>query len=106
MMIAVFFKLMAGHYLMDFGLQNDFIAKFKSPGSAPFWIHVMIAHCMMQAIPVYFVTGNVGLAELEFVAHFFIDYNKCRGRLSFNHDQALHVVCKLVWALCATAGTV
>lgn len=37
--------LICGHYLADFGLQNDFTAKFKAPGSAPFWLHVMVSHC-------------------------------------------------------------
>lgn len=89
--------LIFAHYLGDFGLQNDFIAKFKSPGSAPFWFHVMIGHCAIQAGGVLLVTRNPNLAVAEFVAHFTIDYFKCKGKLSFNSDQALHIFCKLIW---------
>lgn len=89
--------LLFGHYLADFGLQNDFIAKFKFPGSAPFWGHVMVAHCSMQALAVMIVTNNPYLGIAEFFAHFSIDYNKCVGRLTFNQDQALHIACKLIY---------
>lgn len=89
--------MVCGHYLADFGLQNEFIAKFKVPGSAPFWFHVLIAHCAIQAIPVLLVTGNAGLGIAEFVAHFLIDFTKGKGKLSFNQDQLLHIVCKLIW---------
>lgn len=89
--------LIFAHYLCDFGLQNDFIAKFKVPGSAPFWYHVMMAHCAMQALGVMVVTHNSKLALAEFATHFAIDYFKCLKKLSFNQDQALHLICKLIW---------
>lgn len=89
--------LLCGHYLADFGLQNDFTAKFKAPGSAPFWFHVLISHCAIQALPVLLITGMWQLAVAEFVSHFAIDFLKCKGILSFNEDQALHIFCKLVW---------
>jgi hypothetical protein len=95
-MISLFY-LLCGHYLADFGLQNEFTAKFKVPGSAPFWFHVMISHCALQAIPVLWVTGIWYLGLAEFGSHFAIDYLKCSGKLSFNQDQALHVFCKLIW---------
>lgn len=87
------------HYLADFGLQNDFIAKFKAPKSAPFWWHVMTGHCAIHALGVLVATGSHAMAVCEFVAHFSIDCLKCTGRLSFNQDQALHIVCKFVWFL-------
>lgn len=92
-----FLLLIFAHYLCDFGLQNDFIAKFKVPKSAGFWVHVMVAHCSMQALGVLLVTKNPYLALAEFVSHFIIDYAKCTQKLTFNQDQALHLFCKCVW---------
>lgn len=92
--------LIFGHYLADFGFQNDFTAKFKAPGSAPFWVHVMVSHCAMQALSVLLVTNRWELAVAEFACHFVIDCNKCRGNLSFNQDQALHLMCRFAyWGL-------
>jgi hypothetical protein len=38
-----------------------------------------------------------GLGVAEWIAHWLIDWAKCRWRLSLAQDQALHIVCKLVW---------
>lgn len=89
--------LICGHYLADFGLQNDFTAKFKAPGSAPFWLHVMVSHCAIQALPVLLITGMWQLALAEFVAHFCIDSLKCMGHIGFTTDQVAHLACKVCW---------
>jgi hypothetical protein len=96
--MKILISLIGAHYLADFGLQNDFIAKFKVPGSAPFWIHVLSAHSAIQGLFVLLVTQSPHLAIAEFIAHFTIDYFKGKGKLSFNQDQFLHIGCKLVWA--------
>lgn len=93
------FLLIIGHYIADFGLQNEFTAKFKVPGSAPFWFHILVSHCAIQALPVLLITQRWELALAEFVCHFAIDYNKCKGRLSFTQDQVLHLACKVCWWL-------
>lgn len=92
-----FMLLIFTHYFCDFGLQNDFIAKFKVPKSADFWFHVMVAHCSMQALGVLLITKSPTIAALEFVTHFAIDYAKCSKKLSFNQDQILHLICKVIW---------
>jgi hypothetical protein len=89
--------LVCGHYLGDYGLQNDFIAKFKVPGSAPFWFHVMIGHCAIHGGIVALVTQNPYLGLAEFVCHFSLDYAKCKGKISMDTDQAGHLLCKIVW---------
>ncbi len=89
--------LLCSHYLADFGLQNDFTAKFKAPGSAPFWYHVMISHCAIQALPVLLITGMWQLALAEFLIHGITDISKCKGYLSFNEDQVIHILCKFMW---------
>lgn len=95
-----FIWLIVGHYLGDFVLQNDYVAKNKAPGNAN-WIHCMIAHCAIQAGTVYFFTASPILGGLEFAIHFVVDVLKCGGHLSFNMDQAIHITCRIVWALIA-----
>lgn len=93
----VIFTLIVGHYVGDFALQSDYIARAKSPGQAN-WIHPMIAHCVIQAGTVYYATGSTTLASFEFSSHFVIDLFKCQGHLSYTTDQLLHLFCRVAWA--------
>jgi len=61
------------------------------------WYQCLMAHALIQAGGVALVTGSVLLGGLEAIAHFGIDYLKCRGAFSYNIDQALHVACKVAW---------
>lgn len=99
--------LIWAHLLLDYALQGDFMSKAKNhvspiPG-VPFQT-VMASHAFLQAGPVYFATGSLVCAAFEFLAHGLIDVAKCRGRLSFNADQGLHLICKLCWVVLAGAG--
>lgn len=90
--------LLAAHALCDYPLQGDFLSKAKNrsnplPG-VPWW-QALSAHAAIHSGAVLLLTGSAPLACIEFCAHFFIDDQKCAGRLSFNADQALHVACKL-----------
>ena len=101
-----FLWMLVAHALCDYPLQGDFLARAKNrnqpiPGVP--WQQALAAHALIQAGAVAFVTGNVWLGALEFVAHLLIDWAKCDGRLSFNTDQALHVACKIAWALMLVA---
>lgn len=93
------FLLLAYHYVADFSLQGDWMARNKMPGRGafPYWFHVMLAHCMIQALGVYLATNSVGLALGELAAHLVIDYSKCRNWIDFNVDQLLHILCKIAW---------
>lgn len=89
-----------GHAVADYPLQGDFLAKAKSrvapiPGVP--WYQALAAHSAIHAGFVGIITGSFSLAAAEFVAHFIIDDQKCQGRLSYNADQALHLLCKLAW---------
>lgn len=96
-----------GHYICDFTLQSDFMAKFKMPylWSDKFnknvrnamWFHVMSAHCATHALAVYLVSNSFLFSVLEFIAHFVIDTAKVNGKLGFKADQFLHLFCKVVW---------
>jgi len=96
------FLLLCGHALCDYPLQGDFLARGKNhkapiPG-VPFY-HCLVAHALIHAGMVYLVTGSLWLGIAEFVLHAATDYAKCDGRLTFNQDQAVHVACKLLWAV-------
>jgi hypothetical protein len=89
------------HFLVDYPLQGDFLAKgknFNTPIPGVPWYWCMSAHCAIQAGAVWLITGSWILALFEFTAHFAIDSFKCDGALSFTADQVLHLSCKIFWA--------
>lgn len=98
------FWLLFGHAIADYPLQGDFLARAKNrylpiPGVP--WYQAMLAHTIIHAGVVVMITGQPALGAAEFAAHFVIDDLKCSGKIGFNWDQALHVVCKVVWVLLA-----
>lgn len=98
--------LLFAHALADYPLQGDFLSKAKNR-TAPIvgvpWWQALTAHAVIQAGFVGVITGSIGLAFAEFVAHWLIDDLKCRNRIGFNTDQALHIGCKVAWCLIAFA---
>lgn len=102
--MELLFLLICGHALCDYPLQGDFLAKGKNhkapiPG-IPFY-HCLGAHALIHGGMVTLLTGSLWLGVAETVLHTIIDYSKCDGRIGFNTDQALHITCKIVWALAA-----
>lgn len=94
--------LVAGHALADYPLQGDFLARAKNrtmpfPG-VPWW-QALAAHCSIHGAFVAFITGQAWLFVAEFYLHWVTDDAKCRGKLSFNQDQAIHIACKVWWWL-------
>lgn len=105
-MISTLFWLIVLHAICDYPLQGDFLAKAKNraaPISGVPWWQALGAHAAIHAGAVMLITGVIWLALLEFLAHCLIDDAKCRGRLSFNQDQGLHLACKVAWAALAVA---
>lgn len=102
-MIALY--LLGWHAIADYPLQGDFLAKAKNH-TAPIpgidWWIALLNHSAIHAVGVAFITGSVPLACAEFVLHSVTDWLKCDGRISFRVDQAVHVGCKLIWALMVT----
>lgn len=99
-MILLFFKLLIGHFICDYSLQNDFVAKAKNhrnpiPG-IPFW-QVLAAHAAMHGGMVWYLTDSPICGAVEFILHAAIDAAKCEGLIGFNTDQALHALCKAVY---------
>ena len=103
---TLFYALMIAHFICDYPLQGDFLSKAKNPlapiAGVPWW-QAMGAHSFIHGGAVALVTQNIWLGLLETAIHFAIDTAKCRGHLTFNQDQALHIVCKfmivLIWGM-------
>ena len=98
--------LIVGHALADYPLQGDFLARAKNrtapiPG-VPWW-QALTAHAVIHAGTVGVITGSIGLGLVELALHWLTDDLKCRGRISFNTDQAIHIACKVAYAAIATA---
>lgn len=98
--------LVAAHFLADYPLQGEFIAKAKNranpiPG-VPFW-HPLTAHAVIHGAAVGIITGSAFLGIAEAAIHWLTDDAKCRGRISYNIDQAIHIACKVMWAAIAIA---
>lgn len=87
--------LLAVHWLCDYPLQGQFLSDAKSTG--PLRLYHVVAHAGIQGAGVMFVTGNIYLGVGEWACHAIIDNAKAAGKISFAHDQALHIACKAVW---------
>ncbi len=105
--ILVFGVLIFFHFLADYPLQGDFLAKAKNR-NAPIphipWQQALFAHAFIHAGFVFLATGSIIAFIGELVIHAVTDDMKCRGELTFNQDQAIHFGCKALWALLVVFG--
>lgn len=108
MIVEVFLLLCCAHFVADYPLQGDFLAKAKnhtSPMPGVPWYQALAAHSGIHAGAVLLITGSAWLAVAEFVVHCLTDHAKCSGKIGYNADQAIHIGCKVVWvALWAMAA--
>lgn len=104
MIISLFSALLVGHAIADYPLQGDFLSRAKNrfnpiPGVP--WYQAMAAHSIIHGgivgLICQLVAGLWWIGILEAIAHFIIDDRKCAGKLTYNQDQALHVLCKILW---------
>lgn len=93
--LTIALMLIAAHWLLDYPLQGEFLANAKRLG--PLRVYHLIAHAGLQGAGVAVVTGNIWLGLLEWLAHAIIDEAKVRGKTTLAQDQALHMVCKVLW---------
>lgn len=96
-LITLFILMLAGHWLADYPLQGDFLAKAKQSG--PLRVYHLIAHAGIHAGAVLLITSSVVLALIEWVAHTMIDELKVRNKITFAQDQALHIAFKVLYVL-------
>lgn len=98
--------LVGAHCLLDFAGQGDFMSKAKNP-AAPIpgvpWATVLASHAAIHGAAVAIITGVWWLFIAEASIHFLTDDAKCRGKLTFNQDQAIHLGCKVAWWVIALA---
>jgi hypothetical protein len=110
-MLHLLFLLLVAHALVDFPLQNQFMAIGKSPAAGAYlgvpWYILLAAHAVLHGGAVYavlLVTGAPShlvllLALTEIVLHGAIDYAKSLGAFGIVVDQLAHVHCKLLYVL-------
>lgn len=101
-MIELFALLLFAHLLFDYPLQGDWLARAKNrhdPIPHVPWYQAMFAHTAMHGMAVWIITGIPLLGLAEMAIHWITDDLKLQGELTFNQDQAIHIVCKAVWAV-------
>lgn len=94
--------LIAAHFVADYPLQGDFLAKAKFDGPLRVW-H-LFGHSAIHGGAVLLVTGSLLLGLMETFAHMAIDEAKVRGWTSFEQDQVFHIACKSAWIALIAAG--
>lgn len=105
--MKTFLAMIAAHAVADYPLQGDFLAKAKNrtapmPG-VPWW-QALGAHAIIHGGAVGIITRSPALGVAEAIVHAVTDDLKCRGKLTYNQDQVIHVACKALWAILATIG--
>ncbi len=107
-LLSIFLLLLAAHALADYPLQGDWLSKAKNhtlalvPGET-IWPGALASHAAIHGAAVGIITGSVWLGLAEAVIHAGIDHTKCSGGISYNVDQALHVICKVAWVVILAA---
>lgn len=104
-MIHTLFALVALHFLCDFPLQGDFLARGKNhvfPIVGVPWPVCLVAHAFIQAAGVALILP-LPYALAEFVCHLAIDWCKSEGLLGsgetgFYVDQSAHIALRVSWA--------
>lgn len=95
-------SLVLVHFLADYPLQGDFLATAKNRNTEVgkiFWKHALTAHSVIHGGLVAMVTGSLILGLAETIIHGVTDFLKCENKISLNTDQAIHISCKVVWAI-------
>lgn len=107
-MIETLFRLLFAHALTDFGLQPEAMCKGKnrniSSGYVPqgqkyvaCWRYWLSAHALICGGGVYWATGSLTLGIAETILHWMIDFAKCENITNPNQDQAIHLICRLIY---------
>lgn len=113
---TLFFLMIAGHAVCDFGLQGEWLATNKNRHARSnyppekratmeqIWPHLLFAHAMMHGLSVYLASHSLKLGLLETASHTLIDYGKCERWYGFHVDQFLHIGTKILWVFLFAQG--
>jgi hypothetical protein len=97
--IGLFFLLLGGHALADGPLQGPVMSAGKVSKHPCTRLQYLAQHGLIHGLVVALLTHVWWMGALETVAHMAIDAAKGSRLITHVEDQALHVVCKLVWCL-------
>jgi hypothetical protein len=95
------FLMLAGHALADGPLQPPELSRGKRDPNFGRALQALTIHSLIHGGAVALITGRWWLGAAETIAHFSIDFLKCGGHIGHGTDQALHLACKIAWALIA-----
>ncbi len=95
------FLLFAGHFLADFPLQGEYIAKMKNRHYVPeylpegqkptsVWFYALTAHAFIHGLMVFLITQSLMMALIQTVSHWIFDFMKCENVTSPHTDQIIH----------------
>ena len=102
-MINTVFLLLVGHAMADYVFQSDVMSTEKRRSSTTKlqkivpWYYWLTSHSLVHGFFVYLATGSTVLGIAETAAHWLIDFGKCEGKYNLHVDQALHLLCKVLW---------
>ena len=99
--------LIFSHFLADFTLQTDAMAKGKNRNRkidyipegqklVPVWPYWLSAHAIIHGGMLYIFTLNPYVFIVESISHFIIDFIKCENWTNPNQDQGLHGLMKII----------
>jgi len=117
MSLLLLVKLMMGHALADFALQNPDMAKLKNRNNkpdpskipagqkpTPCWFYFLTAHALIHGGTVWVITDVWQLGIMEVCAHWIIDFAKCENKTNPHVDQLLHFLCKVFYVYLMSLG--
>lgn len=113
---TLFFLMIAGHAVCDFGLQGEWMATNKNRHTRRnfpaeklasmeiIWPHLLFAHAITHGLSVYLVSHSLKLGIFETLSHMAIDFGKCERWYGFHVDQFLHIGTKVLWVFLFSQG--
>ena len=108
--IEILFMMLFLHFLGDFSLQSDAMAKGKNrhrmPENIPegqkikkVWFYWLSAHAFIQGGIIFIFFPVLWIVLLEVVFHFILDFMKCDNITNPHIDQAFHFLLRIVYTI-------
>lgn len=94
-MIELLYKLFACHFVGDYVLQTDFLAKSKGSN-----LWHMIAHCVLYTVPFAIVFEIDWRIAVVLATHIIVDNLKARwNKIGYVTDQLLHIATLAIYLI-------